>query len=524
MELDGAAAVEGIGEVIVTLQLCAVGVDDPGPGGHDILVGLVAPLGIAAQNAVHIVAGAVAGVEVGDEGGRGDGGLVREQTGHTGPVGDGGIGDIDGGVTGILHGVGVEGTLDLMELGAVGGQTQGGVGAVQSQGELGQTVLVHQQMVREPGVHAVLLHVDAGEGVELAAIDGLHGGDGGGDLGGGPVIVHEELIHAPDAVGVVSHPELVGLVDAVAVADTAGLNHGVVPGDQHVGTLGVHVVDHLVQPGCHFGGAAVGLLVEEVAVEAIVVHDFDHLVGNGEGAVGGLLAEVTDLLHIAGAGAPGEAQGGDHGNAVGMGSVDELTGGHNNETLLGAGPVDEGVHILPVVEGVAQERFGSLGTGVVMVGVSQGAEHQLCLGVGQGVDHKTAHALLQRNAGAAVSGIGVGFNGPLQQGVGAEGRANGHQGSLGFIVLVHGGGAILARSTGEGDGRQQANHHDECQRHGDDAAGQTNLHVCYLLVFFRDIRRGIRSMRNRLLYTKNRIHFVHFRQFHPFAYAVSYSF
>ena len=364
-----------------------------------------------------------------------------------------------------------------MELSAVGGQAQSGVGAVQGQGQLGQTVLVHQQVVTEVGVHAVLLHVDAGEGVELAAADGAHGGDGGADLVVGPVVVHEELVNTADAVGVVFHPDLVVGVDAVAVGDGAGGDHGVVPGDEHVRPLGVHVVDHLVQTGGDRLGAAVGLLVEEVAVEAIVVHDLDHLVGNGEGAVGGLLAEVADFLNVAGTAAPGEAQGGDNGNAVGVGSVDELTGGDNNDALLGAGPVDEGIDILPIVEGVAQERFGSLGAGVVVVRVGQGAEHQLCLGVGQGIDHKAALAFLQGNAGAAVGGIGVGFSGPLQNGIGAEGRTDGHQGFLGFIVFIHGGGAILAGRTGEGDGGQQADHHDECQSQCKNASGHTDLHV-----------------------------------------------
>ena len=208
-----------------------------------------------------------------------------------------------------------------------------------------------------------------------------------------------------------------------------------------------------------------------------------------------------------------------------MGSVGELTGGHHNDTLLGAGPVDEGVHILPVVEGVAQERFGSLGTGVVMVGVGQGAEHQLCLGIGQGVDHKAAHTFLQGNAGTAVSGIGVGFNGPLQQGIGAEGRTNGHQGFLGFIVFVHGGGAILARSTGEGDGRQQADHHEECQRQSDDAAGHTNLHIVLPPCFFGICAYGRHNgLEGSQCIQKSESFFMHLEQFNAIDTAALYTF
>ena len=177
-ELQGVAAVVGVAEVVGAVQLAALGVDDPGPGGQHVLIGLVAPLGIPGQLTRYIVAPAMAGVKIGDKGRVQNGRLVRKEPGHTRPFADTGIRYIHGGIPGIAHRVGIEGLLHLMEILSGGRQAQSGVGAVQGQGQLGQPVLIHQQVVAERRFHAVLLHVQSGKRIKLASADGLHGIDG----------------------------------------------------------------------------------------------------------------------------------------------------------------------------------------------------------------------------------------------------------------------------------------------------------------------------------------------------------
>ena len=176
----------------------------------------------------------------------------------------------------------------------------------------------------------------------------------------------------------------------------------------------MHIAHHLVNQGALGGRAVVGLLIEEVAVEAIVIHDLNQLVRHREGAVRSLLDELPDLLHIAVSPAPGEAQGRHHRHAVCVGGIGEFPGGAAHQAFLGAGPVYEGSGILPVIEGIAQEGFCALGAGVVMVRVGQGAEHQLCLRVHLGVHHEAANPVRQGNAGPAVDCIRVRLRRPLQ--------------------------------------------------------------------------------------------------------------
>ena len=416
----------------------------------------------------------MAGVEVGDEGSGGDGGLLREETGEACPCA---AVQVRTGVTGVTLGVDEVVLLGLVEVLAVLGHGDGLVDVVQSQRQLGNAVLVHQQVVLETVAIDVGLDIEACKGIKLAAADGLQGVDGGGDLGSGPVVVHKELINAPDAVLVGLHPGLVVAVDGILVGNAAGGDHGIVPGDEHVGTLGVHVAHHLVEAGGDGLGAAVGLLVEEVAVEAIVIHDLDELVSNGEGAVLGLLAEAVHLLGVAVAAAPGEAQGCHDGNAVGVGGIDVLAGGAADDALIGAGPVDEGVGVLPVVKGIGEEGVGALGACLVVIGVGHGAEHQLCLGVGQGIDLDLAlSAVCQRDAGPAVGRIGIGLGSPLQQGVDVEGSTDGGQGFPVLVCLIHLGGAVITGADSQARG-QHTQDHDDGQQHRKKAARIEFLHI-----------------------------------------------
>ena len=470
-ELDGGAAVEGVLEVIGAGELAAVGIDDPGEGGQHVLVGLVGPLGVTELLAAHEPVLAVAGVEVGDEGSGSDGALVCEESGHAGPGGDAGTGHVHAGVTGIAGTANVVALLGSVEVHSVLGHGLGLVGVVKSQRQLGHAVLVHQQVVPELVAVDVGLHVEAGEGVILAAADGLHGVDGGVDLGGGPVVVHKELVHAPVALLIGGHPELVGIVDGILVGNAAGLDHGVVPGDDDLGALLVHVAHHLVEPGCDLTGAAVGLLVEEPAVEAVVVHHLDELVGNGEGAVLCLLAELADLLDVAVAGAPGEAQDAHDGHAVGVGSVDDLTGGSLDEVLTVAAPVDVGIHILPVVESIAEHALTALGQGIIVVGT----EHQLCLGVGQGIYLESALTLGQGDACTAVGGVGIGFRRPGQQLIDGEGRTLRSQRLPGLIGLARSGDAALLRIHGQAC-RQEPDDHGQRKDQGQNASADLLLH------------------------------------------------
>ena len=376
----------------------------------------------------------MAGVKVGHKGGLGNDGAVRKEPGHTGPsIG----GQVHRGIPGIALGIGVEHLLHLVEVRPILGQTQGGVGAVQGQRQTGHPVFIHQQVIPEAGVHTVLLHVNARKGVELAAANGLHGGNGGIHLAGSPVVVHHELVNGPGAVFGIRQELLIAVVDRILIRHATRRQHGVVPADEHIRTLLVHIAHHLINQRTLCSGAAVGLLVEEITVEAIIVHDGNQLVGYREGAVAGLLDKLPDLLHIAGTRAPGEAQSCHYGDAIGVGCIGEFTSGAAHQALFRTGPVYKRISILPVVERIAQERLISLGAGVVMVRVGQGAEHQLCLRIDQGIDHKTAHPVCQGNASPAIDRVGIRLWGPFQQGIHVEGRANGHQRFMGRIGFIH---------------------------------------------------------------------------------------
>ena len=504
VELDGGAAVVSVGEIIAAVQLGALGIDDPGPGGHDILHRLVAPLAVAGEFTVHIVAGAVAGVEVGHKGSAQDGGFVREEAGHTQPGGRGSICNL---FPGIGCGVDVEVLLDLVELCAVLGVAQRGVGAVQCNGQFQLAVLVQQQFIPEGRIHTVLLHIQTCKGIEGAAFDGLHRLDGGADLGVVPVVVHEELIDTHRTVGTALHPALIRAVDCILVRNVAAGDHRVIPADQDIRALGTHVADHLIQAAGDLGITAVGFLVEEIPVKAVVIHQLQHLVSHREASVLCLLAELADLIGIACAGAPGEAQRCHNRNAIGVRCVGELTGGQADQAFLGTGPVHKGIGVLPVVEGPAHEVFGALGAGGVMRGVCQRAEHQLCLRVGLRVHHEAALTVRKGNAGAAVAGVRVGFRSPFQKGSHTEGGADRHQGLMRGIRFVHFRGTVLAGRRGVCRQHGTGQYHRQCQQTRAEAFPTSCFH---LLTSFPVVAGPMRSSVLPFAQTRRGSHCCHY--------------
>ena len=87
IELNGSAAVIGVSEVIAAIKLRAVRIDNPGPGGHNVLHGLVTPLVVTGEFTIHIITNTVAGIKTGYERCAEDRRLVGEESGHTQPSG-----------------------------------------------------------------------------------------------------------------------------------------------------------------------------------------------------------------------------------------------------------------------------------------------------------------------------------------------------------------------------------------------------------------------------------------------------
>ena len=248
----------------------------------------------------------------------------------------------------------------------------------------------------------------------------------------------------------------------------------------------MHITHHLINQRALGGRAAIGFLGKEIAVEAIVVHDLNQLVRHRERAIGSLLNKLPNLLHIGGTVAPGEAQGCHHRDAVGVGRIGKFPGGAADQTLFRARPIHKGIGILPIVEGVGEKAFASLRVGIVMIGIGHRAKHQLCLRIGQGVDHKAAYPISQRNAGPAVGCIGVRLRGPLQQSVHIKRWTDGHQRLMGRIGLIHLHRSIVAGGSGRCGHRQSAKDHYNRQKHGKHTVGFLGFHgLVSLLVKIR---------------------------------------
>ena len=134
IEPDGVTAVIGIVKIIAASELLALGVNDPGPSGQHILVGLITPFPIPGKLTIHIVALAVTRVKVGHKGNLHNRGLVGKEARKTGPLRNRRIRHIDRGVSGIPLGIDIVALFRLMEFLAIGGQAHGHIGTKERQG------------------------------------------------------------------------------------------------------------------------------------------------------------------------------------------------------------------------------------------------------------------------------------------------------------------------------------------------------------------------------------------------------
>ena len=454
----------------------------------------------------------MAGVEIGGEDGAADDGLLDDVAGDALEVGLGAqLGLVGGGilvgeaqilaadvggivVTGILSGRGEVHTLTLVGLPLVLDLVAVVVslvvlltieiGAPDGEGGVGLAVLLHQiagvtvvvvhdipeilQVDAEAPLAAFEAHVDGLIGIETQGLGVLCGLlDGIGRI---PVVQEDGVGHLAVAVGGVVDEVGVGGVEDVLIGDGAGVGQGVIPLD--VGTAVAHVLHDFL----HQGDVLLGdgfFLVDEVAVEAVVLHDLDELVGVGEVAVLILLQPLLSILRITGQEVLGDGQ-----NAVLVGGVGG--GGHGDGDgavlLVACTALDVGggtaagaghVGVLPELEQVVAELIvghtgvpGSLvDVGGTVVGRGDGVQlgpvGQLGVGLGGrvGVD-----AGLQGDLCDQLVGVGIGGGVPVQHIDKSIAVAPGFVGQTGTA----GGGFLSFRCTDKGHGRNRQ-HHDQSQ-------------------------------------------------------------
>ncbi len=504
-------------------QVVVAGLDPPLPGGQDVLQVQVGPLGLTDDLAAQVVIHTVAGVEVGGEDGAGNDGLLNDVTGDALEVGLGaqsvGIAQnqsavLGGGDLSILVGEAQIGTADVAGVVVQDVLSRRGevhtltlvsfplifdlvavvvglvvlltveVGAPDSQRGVGLAVLLHQVA----GVGIMVVH-DVPEGFQIDAeaplaafqthVNGLVGiqaqrlSVGCGVLEGVcivPVVQEDGVGHpAVIVVGVVNEVGVDGVED-VLIGNGTSVGDGVIPLD--VGTTVHHVLHDFLQQGDILLGDGL-LLVDEVAVEAVVLHDLQQLVSIGEGAVLGLLQPLLSVLGRAGQEVLSDGQdavlvggvgSGSHGDGdgavllVGSATLDVRSG-----TAAGAGHIG----VLPELEQVVAELIVSH-TGVpgslVDVGgtiVGRGDGVQLCLitqlriglGGGIGID-----ALLQGNLCNQLIGVGIGLGIPVQDVNEPVAVAPGFVGGAGLASSS--GLSLGGADKGKGCGGQ---HHDQSQ-------------------------------------------------------------
>ena len=208
-------------------------------------------------------------------------------------------------------------------------------------------------------------------------------------------VVQENGVGNPTVL-CVPNPVAVGGIKVVLIGDVALIRNGIVPLD--VAALVPHPLEHLFKQG-HIGSIDAFFLVDEVAVEAVVVHNVDKLLGIGEVALFILVQPLFGVL--GGSGNEVLAQGLD---AVLMGGVDGGNGGQGHSAVfLVVGPSDNAsrgtsasadkVGILPELIGIERE---------VVIGV---------VAVPGGVGHVGGAVVAGRNSvqGDAFIQIGIGL-------------------------------------------------------------------------------------------------------------------
>ena len=186
----------------------------------------------------------MAGIEVCYKRRAGNRRFVREEAGHTNPCRIGTYCRVRGLNARIRCSVDIEILLNLVEVCPRRGKTKRRIRAVQRERNLHPAVCVKKEVIPKTGFHAVLLHIQTRECIERAASDGIHCGNSRGNLAIIPVIVHKELIHPVNAVLIRLHPRFIAAVNRVLIRNAAGRNHGIVPTDEHIRALFVHVPHH----------------------------------------------------------------------------------------------------------------------------------------------------------------------------------------------------------------------------------------------------------------------------------------
>ena len=114
-------------------------------------------------------------------------------------------------------------------------------------------------------------------------------------------------------------------------------------------------------------------LVDKPAVKAEILSHFDQLADDGEIARVILLQEVVEPLDLAAVFELGEENGAQYRHAVGVGGVDHVGAGGDDEALAGGtAPVDQLVDVLPVGEYVGVGGVEAVGRVSAGAGIHDG--------------------------------------------------------------------------------------------------------------------------------------------------------
>ena len=447
-------------------QVVIVRFNPPLPGGQDVLQVQVGPLHIPGDLTVDIVLHTMAVVEIGSKDGTVDHGLLHDVAGEALEVqlglqlaqilgsilvGDAHIAAIQALsliVANQLGGAGEVHTLTLfrfplvlnlitvviglvvllaVEIGAP--DCQGGVGlAVFLHQVAGITVVAVHNVPEVFQVNAVAplaafhTHENSLIGIQAQAFS-----MGGRILDGiGTIPVVQEDGVGNTAKLRILHEVGVYTVENVLVRDGAGVGHGVIP--LNVGTTIHHVLHEFLHQRNVFLRNSF-LLVDEVAIKAVVVHDFQQLVRVGEATVLGLLQHLIGILRCArgeilrngqNAVLVGGVGGSRHGNGDGAVFLVLGTGSDaRSGTAAGAGVVG----ILPELEHIVGEFIVAhvgvpgrlIDVGGTVVGGGDCVELRLVRQVGIGLSGGIGFvALLQGNAGNQLLSVGISRGIPVQ--------------------------------------------------------------------------------------------------------------
>ena len=404
-ELHGGAAIPGVFKVNDSVQLLAVGFDDPAPGGQHIGEGAVGPtVFLANDHAVFVEAVAVASGEIGDKVGADHRGAVSHQTGKAAefvgrPVGRGGVkGGTDPQLL-ILH-------IDEVGRAGRGGHRAGGGQNAQGADQLA----VGPVLSLQPGDIVAALGAGSHRPVFPGRVDvpGIHTGglsrrNGAG--GAGPAAGHIQPPMVGDPGVAVLHP-----AGDAAGADVA---RAVIPGNGKIIRLVLLQVDEELTEA---GNAGTRLGIKDVTVKAVVLGDFNELIGSNEIAVLVLLHHFLDETVAIGAVAPGQENGAGGGHAVAVGRVDHLGRGDGNGAFRrGAAPEVKDVYVLEIIKGIDEIFVSALGRRLAGPGIGHGQRHHLGIPRGQRIDIGAHPPLPKLNGASVIPGVGVVVGTPILQ-------------------------------------------------------------------------------------------------------------